>query len=266
MTEPFADGASLRAGFGSYESAIDPVRRSARPLLERNPTPALILFGPSDHVIYPDFDAMAACVFPDHVGPFRVSGSGHFLQWEAADVLNGAIRHLCRQRSAPAGAEETAYVALGSNLGSRERLLCGAVASLRATPGVRDVVVSPVYETDPVGPGEQGPYLNAVARLGTTLPPAQLLERLLAIESEAGRQRGPERNAPRSLDLDLLLFGSARLDEPGLTVPHPRLVERGFVLEPLRDLAPELVHPVLGETIDTLARRVRDSAAVRLRE
>jgi pimeloyl-ACP methyl ester carboxylesterase len=96
MTEPFADAAKLRAGFGAYESALRAEARSEPALLGENPTHTLILFGPSDHVIYPDFDRMAAKVFPDHVGPFLVRDAGHFLQWEAADVLNGAIRSFCR--------------------------------------------------------------------------------------------------------------------------------------------------------------------------
>ena len=88
-------------------------------------------------------------------------------------------------------------------------------------------------------------------------------DRLLLIEAAAGRRRGAVRNAARSLDLDLLFFGEQRIDEPGLRVPHPRLHERAFVLEPLREIAARLVHPVLGETIDELARCVRDPAAVR---
>jgi pimeloyl-ACP methyl ester carboxylesterase len=97
MTEPFADAAKLRAGFGGYESVFKPEKRSEPPILTRNPAShALILFGTSDHVIYPEFDRMAAAVFPDHVGPFLVRDAGHFLQWEAADLLNGAIRAFCR--------------------------------------------------------------------------------------------------------------------------------------------------------------------------
>jgi pimeloyl-ACP methyl ester carboxylesterase len=96
MTEPFADGAKLRAGFAGYESVFDPKKRSDSPRLGPNPTHALILFGTSDHVIYPEFDRMAAAVFPDHVGPFLVRDAGHFLQWEAAGVLNGALRSFCR--------------------------------------------------------------------------------------------------------------------------------------------------------------------------
>lgn len=161
---------------------------------------------------------------------------------------------------------EIAYVALGSNLGPREQLLHAAVDALRATPGIRNVVVSPIYETLPVGPGAQGSYLNAVVRLETRLEPRALLARLLDIEREHGRERGAERNAARTLDLDLLLFGAQRIDEPGLEVPHPRLHERAFVLEPLRDLAPRLLHPVLGETVEALALRRRDPAAVRRRD
>ncbi len=96
MTEPFADGDRLRASFGNYESVFDAAKRSEAPLLGENPIHTLILFGTSDHVIYPEFDRMAARVFPDHVGPFLVRDAGHFLQWEAADVLNSAIRAFCR--------------------------------------------------------------------------------------------------------------------------------------------------------------------------
>jgi pimeloyl-ACP methyl ester carboxylesterase len=95
MAEPFEDGAKLRASFGAYESSFSEAARSEPSILGENPTPALILFGPSDHVIYPEFDRMAAVVFPNHVGPFLVRDAGHFLQWEAAEVLNGAIRIFC---------------------------------------------------------------------------------------------------------------------------------------------------------------------------
>jgi pimeloyl-ACP methyl ester carboxylesterase len=94
-TEPFADGAKLRAGFGAYESVFSDAARSEPPLLGENPTRALLLFGPSDHVIYPDFDRMAAVVFPDHVGPFLLRDCGHFVQWEAAEVLVGALGSFC---------------------------------------------------------------------------------------------------------------------------------------------------------------------------
>ncbi|HVF31969.1 MAG TPA: alpha/beta hydrolase [Acidimicrobiales bacterium] len=97
MTEPWGDGSKLRASFGTYESVFDPAKRSEPPMMARNEAvETLLLFGPSDHVLYPDFDRMAAVVFPNHVGPFLVRDSGHFLQWEAASVLNSAVRAFCR--------------------------------------------------------------------------------------------------------------------------------------------------------------------------
>jgi 2-amino-4-hydroxy-6-hydroxymethyldihydropteridine diphosphokinase len=232
-----------------------------------NPTPALLLFGLEDRDVPLDWDVRAARAFPDHLGPLRLPGTGRRVQWEAAPLFDGAIARLLGPTPRVAWADaEIAYVALGSNLGPRERHLCAAVAALRATPGVRDAVVSPVYETRPLGPGEQGAYLNAVARLETRLSPRALLERLLEIERSEGRLRGPELHAPRTLDLDLLLHGSRRCDEPGLQLPHPRLHERAFVLEPLRDLAPQLLHPLLGLAIEALAERVRDPSGVRRRD
>ena len=165
-----------------------------------------------------------------------------------------------REEEAPHPEEEEAYVSLGSNLGAREQHLCRAFAALRATEGVRDVVASPVYETAPVGPGDQGLYLNAAARLRTRLAPEVLLARLLAIEDQVGRVRG-ERNAARVLDLDLLLYGDCRIETLNLEVPHPRLHQRPFVLDPLAELAPDVVHPVLGERIDALAVRNHDPKA-----
>ncbi len=134
-----------------------------------------------------------------------------------------------------------AYVALGSNLGDRAAHLEAAIAALRATPGIEVIALSSVRETEPVGGPPQGPYLNAVVALRTELAPRALLERLLEIEAAQGRERGPERNAPRTLDLDLLLYGDEKIDEPDLVVPHPRMHERAFVLEPLAELAPDLV-------------------------
>jgi 2-amino-4-hydroxy-6-hydroxymethyldihydropteridine diphosphokinase len=154
---------------------------------------------------------------------------------------------------------------MGSNLGDRDAHLAAALAALRATRGIEVVAVSPLYETDPVGPPPQGAYLNAVVELASALGPHALMRRLLEIESTAGRVRGAERNAPRSLDLDLLLYGDRQLADPELEIPHPRLADRAFVLEPLCDLAAERVHPVLGETIEALARKRRDPAAVRRR-
>ncbi len=128
------------------------------------------------------------------------------------------------------------FVALGSNLGDRRAHLCAAVEGL---PGV--VAVSGVYETDPVGgPGGQPPYLNAVVELETDLSPRALLGIGQGLEAAAGRVRDT-RWGPRTLDVDILLVGDLTVDEPDLTVPHPRLRERAFVLVPLHDVAPDLV-------------------------
>ena len=130
-----------------------------------------------------------------------------------------------------------AFLALGSNLGDRERHLRTAIAAI---PDL--VAVSPLYETDPVGDADQGPYLNAVVELDTDRSARELLELCQALERDAGRVRDPDRRfGPRTLDADVLLVGDARVDEPDLQVPHPRMWERGFVLVPLADLAPDLV-------------------------
>lgn len=156
-----------------------------------------------------------------------------------------------------------AFIALGSNLGDRRALLEAALTALRATPGIELVAVSSVYETDPVGPPPQGPYLNVAAAITTALSAPDLLERLQAIEAAAGRTRGTERNEARTLDLDLLLFADTALLTPTLEIPHPRMHERAFVLEPLCEIAGEVVHPVLGESIASLAAKVRDPKRVR---
>jgi 2-amino-4-hydroxy-6-hydroxymethyldihydropteridine diphosphokinase len=141
-----------------------------------------------------------------------------------------------------------AYVGLGANLGDREGTIRAAVADL---PGV--VAVSTLRETDPVGITDQPRFLNGVAVLQTELAPRELLDVLLAVERRLGRERG-RRWGPRTIDLDLLLYGDEVIDETGLTIPHPRLHERRFVLEPLADLAPELVVPGHGRVKDLLAK------------
>lgn len=161
-------------------------------------------------------------------------------------------------------ARADAYVSIGTNLGDRDAYLALALRRLGELPDTELVAVSPVFETDPVGPPPQGTFLNAAAHLRTRLAPHALLDALLAIEREAGRVRSV-RNAARSLDLDLLLYADLVLDDPGLTLPHPRLAERPFVLEPLAALAPALLHPTLGAPIRELAARVRAPHAVRPR-
>lgn len=132
-----------------------------------------------------------------------------------------------------------AYLALGSNLGDRAATLQRAVDSLAGTPGVRVVAISKVYETAPVGP-PQPDYLNAVVAIETSLDARELLGVSQGLERDAARVRG-ERWGPRTLDVDVLLAGDERVDEPDLVVPHPRMWERGFVLAPLADVAPDLV-------------------------
>ena len=141
-------------------------------------------------------------------------------------------------------------IALGSNVGDRRAHLDYAVAALRAL--LTNVAVSRYYDTVPVGvSGPQAMFLNAAAVGETALAPRALLEALLAIEQERGRER-PYLNAPRTLDLDLILAGDTVLEEPGLVLPHPRFRERRFVLEPLAAVAPELRDPVSGRTVAEL--------------
>ncbi len=156
-----------------------------------------------------------------------------------------------------------AFIALGSNLGDRARYLSDALATLAASEGVELQSVSHIYETDPIGPPPQGPYYNAAAKILTTLPPRDLLALLHRIEAGSGRERSSARNEPRVLDLDLLFFGDLCSDTPELILPHPRLHERPFVLEPLAEIAPEITHPRLGVSVAKLVESVRDPAAVR---
>jgi 2-amino-4-hydroxy-6-hydroxymethyldihydropteridine diphosphokinase len=151
-------------------------------------------------------------------------------------------------------AAKRAYIGLGANLGDRRAALDAALAALGARPGVEVVAVSRVRETDPWGLVEQPPFLNAAAALDTTLGPRGLLDALLAVERDLGRTRDGPRWGPRTIDLDLLLYGDEQIDEPGLTVPHPRLTERLFVLEPLNDLDPALIVPGAGDLDGLLAR------------
>ena len=148
-----------------------------------------------------------------------------------------------------------AYVGLGANLGNLARTLRAAVDALAAEEGIEVVSVSTLRETEPVGVGEQPRFLNGAAELETTLTARELLDRLLAVEQRFGRVRIPGGHGPRTLDLDLLLYGDEVIDEQGLTVPHPRLHERRFVLEPLAELAPGLVVPGRGD-MESLLRGV----------
>lgn len=156
-----------------------------------------------------------------------------------------------------------AYVALGSNVGDRTAFLAGAVAALARHPEVGAVRTSPVYETaaHTLDPAEAAPpYLNAVAELQTTLAPEALLAYCLDVERAAGRDRTHARRwAPRTLDLDLLVYDALTYEAPGLVLPHPRLAERRFVLEPLAALAPNLhVPPPFDAPVHVLLARCPD--------
>jgi 2-amino-4-hydroxy-6-hydroxymethyldihydropteridine diphosphokinase len=135
------------------------------------------------------------------------------------------------------GGAHRAYIGIGSNLGPRHATIHAGVRDLGRTPGIRVVRLSSIIETDPVGPPGQGPYLNAAAELETTLDPHALLDAMLQVERAHGRDRSAgERWGPRTLDLDLLLYDDLTLDEPGLTLPHPRMRERAFVMVPLSEI------------------------------
>ena len=147
----------------------------------------------------------------------------------------------------------TAYIGVGSNLGDREATIEHALELVARPPDISVTAVSTLRETDPVGILDQPRFLNGAARVETSLGPRGLLDVLLAVESELGRERR-ERWGPRTIDLDLLLFGELELDEPGITLPHPRLHERRFALEPLAELEPTLRVPGRGRVKDLLAR------------
>jgi 2-amino-4-hydroxy-6-hydroxymethyldihydropteridine diphosphokinase len=162
--------------------------------------------------------------------------------------------------SGQAAAGAVAYIGLGANLGDSASTLRAVLAELAEVPGISACTASPFYRSAPVD--ADGPdYVNAVARICTTLTPMKLLSTLQGLENRHGRQR-PYRHAPRTLDLDLLLHGDVRLDSDGLTLPHPRMHQRAFVLQPLRDLEPGLV--LTQGALDDLLAQCTDQALQRL--
>jgi 2-amino-4-hydroxy-6-hydroxymethyldihydropteridine diphosphokinase len=156
----------------------------------------------------------------------------------------------------------TAYIALGSNLGDPAAQIRRAMQALAAMPETRLVRQSSLYRNPPAGYLDQPEFVNAVARIETRLAPRDLLEQLLAIERAHGRARDFP-NGPRTLDLDILLYGERTVREPGLTIPHPRMLERAFVLVPLAEIAPETVAPGGGRIAD-LAAKLDASGLVKL--
>jgi 2-amino-4-hydroxy-6-hydroxymethyldihydropteridine diphosphokinase len=146
-----------------------------------------------------------------------------------------------------------AYIGVGTNLGDRAAMLRAAIEQLRTEPAVEVVAVSSIRDTDPVGIADQPRFLNAAVALETELSARELLDRLLGIERRLGRTRAGPRFGPRTIDLDLLVYGDAQIAEPGLEVPHPRLHERLFALEPLVDLDPGLVVPGRGRLADLVS-------------
>lgn len=158
--------------------------------------------------------------------------------------------------------ETEAYIALGSNLGDRELNLLRAVAEVGRLPDSRVTGLSAFYETSPVGSVPQDAFYNAVLRLSTRLAPRVLLAHLLRIEDATFTRVRDIPQGPRRMDLDLLLYGDMTIAEEGLVVPHPRLTERRFVLQPLCDIAPDLVHPLTGKTVRELLASLKSGETV----
>lgn len=158
--------------------------------------------------------------------------------------------------------EIDACIALGSNMGDRERNLLQAVAEIGKLPGCTVRALSSFYETSPVGNVRQDSFYNAVLRISTCMDARSLLTSMLRIEDKAFRRVRTLHHGPRTMDLDLLLYGESVIDEEGVVIPHPRLAERRFVLEPLCEIAPDLVHPVIGKTMRELLGSLQSDESV----
>jgi len=154
------------------------------------------------------------------------------------------------------------FVGIGSNEGDRLHFISQAIEQLNRVSDVHVTQMAVIMETEPVGGPPQGPYLNTVVELQTTLSPIELLKGLKQIEQQLGRTPSTQRWAPRPIDLDMLLYDDCILQTVSLIIPHPRMHVRRFVLEPLAQLAPELIHPVLGQSISTLLVQLGSQTAV----
>ncbi|MDH4069811.1 MAG: 2-amino-4-hydroxy-6-hydroxymethyldihydropteridine diphosphokinase [Ignavibacteria bacterium] len=153
------------------------------------------------------------------------------------------------------------FLGLGSNLGERQVALQNAAKAIGRIPDVKIVWGSPVYETEPYGNSDQPAFLNAALQVETILDPAGLFQELQQIEKEVGRKEG-ERWGPREIDIDILVYDGLVFDEANLRVPHPDIERRKFVLVPLNDIAPDLVHPVSGLTVSEMLRECRSGGSV----
>jgi 2-amino-4-hydroxy-6-hydroxymethyldihydropteridine diphosphokinase len=153
------------------------------------------------------------------------------------------------------------FLGLGSNIGDRQRYLSVAVAEMKKLRDTTVIWTSSVYETDPVGKTDQPKFLNAVVELETGLPPAELFHEVKSVEERMGRSPG-ERWSPREIDIDILIYDGLAVETERLTVPHPDLGKRKFVLVPLCEIAPDLVHPVNGMTMEELLAACREPGRV----
>jgi len=155
------------------------------------------------------------------------------------------------------------YLGLGSNLGDREAMLRGAIRAIGALRGAALTASSPVYETPPMGPQDQDAYLNMAVQVRTPLEPIELVASLQQIELDLGRMARDQRRhwGPREIDIDVLLYGDRVIDRPGLTIPHPGMHERWFVLKPLADIAPRMIHPLLNRSVQDLLEQLQASEA-----
>lgn len=158
--------------------------------------------------------------------------------------------------------EPDVFLSLGSNLGDRLRNLQGAVSKLSSHPHLTVVSISPVYRTEPLYDPEQADFFNCAVRLKTDLKPRELLQACLNIEQQMGRKRDVKKYSSRLIDLDIIFYGNQRVSSTDLTVPHPRYAERNFVLVPLSDIAPDLVCPDTGMTVEETLRDSKDGSTI----